>query len=139
MVYLIANILYIKFYSFLSTIIITSRSLNIYISCSINLFQLKNIYYISLLVVVILFTYISIRYSLNYSNTRPIKNNPIQATQSIVIANFKPSYITLKCIQVRNPLSFNFFPKNCLIKGNLTFTILILLILSSNTLLLSYK
>ena len=139
MVYSITNILYIKLYNFLSTIIITSRSLNIYISYSANLFQLKNIYYISLLVVVILFTYISVRYSLNYSNALPINNNPAQATQFIVITNFKPSYITLKCIQVRNPLSFNFSPKNRLIKGNLTFTIPMPLILSSNILVLSYK
>jgi len=36
------------------------------------------------------------------------------------IANFAPSYITLKCIYIRNPLSFNFSPKNYLIEGNLT-------------------
>ena len=86
-----------------------------------------------------LLTYISVRYSLNYFNAYPNRNNPAQATQSRVITNFNPSYITLKYIQVRNPLSFNFSPKNYSIKGNLTFTILILLILSSNIWLLSYK
>jgi len=45
--------------------------------------------------------------------------------------------VTLKCIYVRNPLSFNFSPKKRLIKGNLTFTTPILLILSLNILLLS--
>ena len=139
MVYSIANVLYIRFYNFLSTVIITFRSPNICISCSINPLQLKNMYCISLLVVVILFTYISIKYSLNYSNALPVRNNPMQATQSVVIANFIPSCITLKYIQVRNPLSFNFSPKNCSIKGNLTFTILMLLILSSNILVLFYR
>jgi len=40
---------------------------------------------------------------------------------------------------IRNPLSFNFFPKNCLIKGNLTLAALMLLILSLSALLLSYS
>ena len=43
-----------------------------------------------------------------------------------------PSYITLKRIYIRNPLSFNFSPKNRLINSNLTFATLILLILSSD-------
>jgi hypothetical protein len=53
------------------------------------------------------------------------------------ITNFSPSYITLKCICIRNPLSFNFSPKNYLIKGSLTLAALILLILSLSILLLS--
>ena len=39
----------------------------------------------------------------------------------------------------KNPLSFNFSPKNYLIKGNLTFTTLMPLILSLSALLLSYS
>ena len=45
--------------------------------------------------------------------------------------------MTLKCIYVRNPLSFNLSPKNLLINGNLTFAALILLTLSSNAALLA--
>jgi len=37
------------------------------------------------------------------------------------ITSFAPSYATLKCIYIRNPLSFNLSPKNLLIDGNLTF------------------
>jgi len=44
------------------------------------------------------------------------------------VASFAPSCATLKCIYVRNPLSFNLSPKNLLINGNLTFTTPILLI-----------
>jgi len=45
--------------------------------------------------------------------------------------------MTLKCIYIRNPLSFNLSPKNYLINGNLTFTALIPLIRSLSILLLS--
>ena len=87
--------------------------------------------------VIIPFTYISIRYGLNYLSALPIKNNPTYTTWSIVVANFTPSYITLKYIYIRNPLSLDLSSKNCLIKGNLTFTTLILLIFPSSNLLLS--
>jgi len=40
---------------------------------------------------------------------------------------------------VRNPLSFNFSPKNRLIKGSLIFATLIPLMRSLSILLLSYK
>jgi len=53
------------------------------------------------------------------------------------MASLAPSCITLKCVYIRNPLSFNFSPKNYLIKGNLTLAALILLILSLSNLLLS--
>jgi len=45
--------------------------------------------------------------------------------------------MTLKCICVRNPLSFNLSPKNCLIKGNLTLATPIPLTLFLSTVLLS--
>jgi len=45
------------------------------------------------------------------------------------MASLAPSYVTLKYIYVRNPLSFNLSPKNLLINSNLTFTTPIPLIL----------
>jgi len=45
--------------------------------------------------------------------------------------------VTLKCIYVRNPLSFNLSPKNLLINSNLIFTTLIPLILFFNVALFS--
>jgi len=53
------------------------------------------------------------------------------------IASFTPSYITLKCIYVRNPLSFNLSFKNLLINSNLTFAAPILLILYLSVILFS--
>ena len=53
------------------------------------------------------------------------------------MGNFAPSYIILKCIYVRNPLSFNLSPINCLIDSSLIFTAPILLTLSLSALLLS--
>jgi len=53
------------------------------------------------------------------------------------IASFAPSYVTLKCIYIRNPLSFNLSPKNLLINGNLTFTAPILLTLYLSAVLFS--
>jgi len=45
--------------------------------------------------------------------------------------------MTLKCIYIRNPLSFNLFPKNLLIDSNLILAAPILLTLSSITTLLA--
>ena len=59
------------------------------------------------------------------------------ATWSIGVSNFTASYIILKCIYIKNPLSFNLFPANLLINSNLIFTTPILLTLSLNNLLLS--
>ena len=80
--------------------------------------------------VYILFTYISIKYGLNYFNALPSKNNPIYATWSNTIGNFKPSFYILSLIYIRNPLSFDLLPKNRLINGILTFIILSTLIYS---------
>ena len=60
----------------------------------------------------------------------PIRNSPTYTTWSIVIANFTSSYMTLKYIYVRNPLSLDFFSKNRLIKGSLILATLIPLIFS---------
>ena len=86
-----------------------------------------------------LLAYILVRYGLNHLSALSVRNNPVYATWSNNIANFAPFCITLKCIYIRNPLSFNFFPKNRLIKGNLTFAALIPLMCSLSILLLSYK
>jgi len=53
------------------------------------------------------------------------------------ITSLAPSYATLKCIYIRNPLSFNLSPKYLLIDSNLTFTAPIPLILFSNITLFS--
>jgi len=53
------------------------------------------------------------------------------------VASFAFSCATLKCIYIRNPLSFDLFPKNLLINGNLTFAAPILLTLYLSALLFS--
>ena len=53
------------------------------------------------------------------------------------VTNLTSSYSTLNRIYARNPLSFNFFPKNHLTDGNLTFTAPIPLIQSLSIRLLS--
>jgi len=53
------------------------------------------------------------------------------------ITSFTPSCATLKCIYIKNPLSFNLSLKNLLINSNLTFTAPILLTLYLNTVLFS--
>ena len=87
--------------------------------------------------VIILLICTLVKYSLNYLSALPVRNNPIYTTWSIDVGNFTPSYIILKYIYIRNPLSFNLFSINYLIEGNLIFAASILLTLSSSTLLLS--
>ena len=53
------------------------------------------------------------------------------------MSNFTASYIILKCIYIRNPLSFNLSPTNCLIDSSLILVIPILLTFSLSNLLLS--
>ena len=53
------------------------------------------------------------------------------------MGNFSASYIILKCIYVRNPLSFNLSPANLLIDNSLILAIPILLTFSLSNLLLS--
>jgi len=59
-------------------------------------------------------------------NNVPKKKFP----NAIGISSFTPSYITLKCIYIRNSLSLDLSPKYLLINNNLIFTALILLTLS---------
>jgi len=53
------------------------------------------------------------------------------------VTSFTPSCVTLKCICVRNPLSFNLSSKNLLINSNLTFAAPILLTLYLSAVLFS--
>src|ERR1700733_4206996 len=53
------------------------------------------------------------------------------------MGNFTTFYIILKCIYIRNPLSFNLSPTNRLIDSNLILAAPILLTLSLSNLLLS--
>src|ERR1700722_15210685 len=117
--------------------VVALGSLNICINYSANPPQLKNKYFTSRLVVIIPFIYTLVRYSLNYLSALPVRNKPIYTTWSINMGNFTPSYVILKYIYIRNPLSFNLSPANCLIDSNLIFTAPILLTLSLSTLLLS--
>ena len=87
--------------------------------------------------VIILFICTLVRYSLNYLSALPIRNNSIYTTWSINIGSFAPSYIILKYICVRNPLSFNLSPINRLIDSNLILVTPILLTLFLSNLLLS--
>jgi len=57
-----------------------------------------------------------------------MRNSSAYTTCSIGVTNFTPSYITLKCIYIRNSLSFNLSPKNYLMDSNLTLAALIPLI-----------
>src|SRR6202021_3121384 len=116
--------------------VVAFRSLNIYINYSANPPQLKNKYFSSKLVVIILFIYTLVRYSLNYLSTLPIRNKPIYATWSIDMGNFTPSYVILKCIYIRNPLSFNLSSIHHLIDSNLILAAPILLTFSLSVLLL---
>ena len=53
------------------------------------------------------------------------------------MGNFAPSCVILKCIYIKNPLSFNLSPINRLIDSNLILAAPILLTLSLSNLLLS--
>ena len=134
--YLIAKDYCVRFWSFLSTVVVTFRSPNIYINYFINPPQLKNKYFTSKLVVIILFIYTLVRYNLNYLSALPIRNKPIYATWSINIGNFTSFCVILKCIYIRNPLSFNLSSTNRLMDSNLILAALILLTLSLSILLL---
>ena len=83
-----------------------------------------------------LFNCTSVRQGLNYLSALPVRNNPVYTTWSINIGNFAPFCVTLKCIYVRNPLSFNLSPANYLIDSNLILTTPILLTFSLSNLLL---
>ena len=81
------------------------RLLNIYLSQLANFFYIKNIYRASTLVVPIPFSCILVKQGLNYFNTLPVKNNPVQATCFITISSPGPLLVILILICVRNPLN----------------------------------
>ena len=89
----------------------SSGLLNICLSQLANPFYIKNMYYASILVVLILFSYISVRQGLNYSNTLPVKNNPAQATCFITISSPSPLLVILILICVRNSLNLQASPE----------------------------
>jgi hypothetical protein len=64
-------------YSLYSAIAIAFRSLYIYINLFANPFYIKNIYLILLFLVNNLLALYSAKYSLNYLNTYPARNNSI--------------------------------------------------------------
>jgi len=75
----------------------------------------------------------SVKYSLNYLSTCPVKNNPIYATWSTTNSNFTPLFLILSHIYIRNPLSLIFLLLNLLINGILIFNAPISLIFAFNT------
>ena len=68
----------------------------------------------------VLFIWNSIKYSLNYFNTLPVKNIPIYMTISTGVAILGPLYLSFNDIYIRYPLSLILVPLNCLTAGNLT-------------------
>ena len=71
-----------------SAVTITLGLLYIYINLLQNPSYLKNMYFTLLFLVVKLLALYSIKYSLNYLNTYPIKNSSMYATWSTIIGNF---------------------------------------------------
>jgi len=86
--------------------------------------------------VVILLALYSIKYSLNYLSTCPIKNKPTYATWSATNSNFTLLFLILSYIYIRNPLSLILLPLNPLIDGILILNTPILLILAFSAYLL---
>ena len=84
-VYSITNPFYISEYNFCSAVTSFSRSPNIYIIQFLKLSQLKKIYLISRLVVVVLLVWYSVKYGLNHFNALPIKNIPAYITISTAV------------------------------------------------------
>ena len=79
--------------------------LNIYIIYLQNSSYNKNMYYTFQLIVVKPFSYISVRQGLNYVNTLPNKNNPVQAIYFITVSSFNSLLVILILIYIKNPLS----------------------------------
>ena len=109
--YAIADVVYYIFSSLSSATNSSFRLLNICLSQLTNPSYIKNIYYTSILVVLIPFSCISVRQGLNHSNTLPIKNNPAQAIYSITVGSPGPLLVILILICVRNPLNLQASPK----------------------------
>ena len=83
----------------------SSRLLNIYLSLLVNPFYIKNMYCTSILVVLILFSYILVKQGSNHSNALLDKNNSIQATCFITISSPSPLLVILILICIRNPFN----------------------------------
>ena len=77
-------------------------------------------YFVSRLVVVALFVWYSIKYSLNYFNALPVKNIPVYVTVSASVAILGPLYLSFNDIYIRYSLSLTFVLLNYLTAGNLT-------------------
>ena len=78
------------------------RLLNICLSQLANPFYIKNMYYAFILVVLIPFSCILVRQSLNHSNTLPVKNNLVQAICFMTVSSPNPLLVILILICVRN-------------------------------------
>ena len=64
-----------------------------------------------------LFFYIFIKQGLNYFNTFPDKNNPIQATYFITVGSPNPLLVILILIYIRNPFNLYTSPLKYLTNG----------------------
>ncbi len=124
--YSIANPFYINKYNFYSAIASSSKSLNICVIQFLKFSQLKKIYFISKLVVVALFIWYSVKYSLNHSKALPVKNIPTYITTSTSITILGPLYLSFSNIYIKYPLSLTRVLLNYLTASNLTILIPIL-------------
>ena len=109
--YTITNIVCCIFSSLFLATNSSFRLLNICLSQLVNLSYIKNIYRAFILVVLIPFSCILVRQGLNYFNTFPIKNNPVQATYFITVGSPSPLLVILILIYIRNSLNLQASPK----------------------------
>src|SRR6266568_3171778 len=112
--YFIADPFYVNEYSFCSAVVSSFRSPNICVIWFLKLSQLKKIYFVSRLVVVALFVWYFVKYSLNHSNALPVKNIPVYMTASASITILGPLYLSFNNIYVRYPLNLTYVLLNCL-------------------------
>src|SRR6266576_3666380 len=119
-VYSITDPFCVNEYSFHSAIASSFKSPNICVIWLLKLSQLEKMYFVSRLVVVALFIWYSVKYSLNHSNALPVKNIPAYATVSASVAILGPLYLSFNDICVRYPLSLICVPLNRLTASNLT-------------------
>ena len=80
-------------------------------------------YFVSKLVVVVLFVWYSIKYNLNHFNALPVKNIPIYITASTSVAILGPLYLSFSNIYIRYPLSLMRVLLNHLTASSLTFLV----------------
>ena len=77
--------------------------------------------------VVALFIWYSIKYSLNHFNALPVKNIPAYMTVSTSITILGPLYLSFNDICIRYPLSLTHVPLNRLTASNLIVLVFMLL------------